>query len=270
MNEDITPIPEPEVHTDAPDAPPPIVEPLSLTDKFVGIFTEPTATYQNIREAGPQTSDWLVPVLAFIVILAAGTVLRFANPEFIQQVKQQQIETLQKQVEKGAIKQEQMDEGLEQMEKFGGIQKIIAPVGAAIGFFVVFFLIVLIYWLLARFAFKGRIEYTGMMAIIGLSLYIGIIDQLLSILLMYVTGKPITSLSPALFMGSDLHLMQQASYRFLTNLNPISVWSYVVVSIGIHQVAQITKAKAYGMVFGLWLLWVILATTAAGIIPGMG
>ena len=269
MTDQNIPAPDQFPESDSMHAATPI-EPLSVTDKFVGIFSEPSATYQNVRDAGPRNSDWLVPLFAFIIILVAGTLLRFANPEFLAQIKQQQIDAMQKQVETGKMTQQQAEQAMDQIDKFGGIQKIVAPIGAGIGYLVVFFLIVLIYWLLVRYAIKGLATYALMLSVVGLSLYIGIIDQLISILLMYVTGQPLATLSPTLFMHADASAMKDMSFRLAANLNPISIWSYFVVSIGIHKTANVSKAKAFGMVFGLWIAWVALSTIATKFIPGMG
>jgi hypothetical protein len=269
MNEMITPSPDP-MPQPATSPAAPVVEPLSVTDKFVGIFTEPSATYQNIRDAGTRNSDWLVPLFVFIVILIAGTLIRFSNPEFMERIKQQQIDAMQQRVESGSMTQEQADQAIDQMDKFAGLQKILAPVGAAVGVFVVFFLIVLIYWLLTKFAFKANVTYALMLAVVGLSMYIGVIDQLVSVLLMYVTGNPLATFSPTIFMASDAESVKHASYRLLTNFNPISLWSYAVVSIGVHKVTGLSKGKAYGVVFGLWIVWVLVSSFALSAIPGMG
>jgi hypothetical protein len=109
-----------------------------------------------------------------------------------------------------------------------------------------------------------------MLAVVGLSMYIGIIDQLLGILLMYVSGKPLATFSPVLFMASDAEAMRQTSYRLFANLNPITIWSYIVVSIGIHKVALLSKGKAYGLVFGLWIVWILLSIFVLSLIPGVG
>lgn len=269
MNEQITPDPE-QIPVEDTVQPAPIVEPLSITDKFVGIFSEPSATYQNVRDAGARTSDWLVPLLVFVVILIAGTILRFSNPEFLEQIRQQQIDAIEQRVENGQMSQSQAEQAMEQLETFAGFQKIIAPIGAAVGVVIVFFLIVLVYWFLSRMVFKGSATFALILSVVGLSFYIGVIDQLISILLMYVTGKPLATFSPTLLMASDSQSFQQMSYRLLSNLNPISIWSYCVVSIGIHKVAVISKGKAFGLVFGLWIIWILLSTFVFSMIPGMG
>ena len=59
-----------------------VVESLGVTDQFIGILSEPSETFENVRQAGPRTKDWLVPMIILVVIIMAGTVLKFSNPTF--------------------------------------------------------------------------------------------------------------------------------------------------------------------------------------------
>jgi len=256
MDESHTP---PEI-APVPESPQPdevIVEPLSVTDKFIGILTEPTPTYENVRDTGPRTTDWLIPLIALVIVILAGTLLRFSNEAFLDKIRQQQIEAMQERVDSGAMTQQQADAAFEQLEKFGGMQKIFASVGVVLGVPIVFFLIALVYWLIAKFLLKANMTYVLMLSVFGLTAYIGVIDQLISIILGYVTGNFFATLSPTLFMEPD---MTSKVYKFMNNLNPITIWSYYVFSVGLHIVGKISKAKAFGLVFGLWILWVIIST----------
>lgn len=234
-----------------------LVEPMSISDKFIGILSEPTATYRNIHEAGGKASDWIVPLIALIIIVLAGNLIRFSDPAFLDSIRQKQMEAIEKQVESGALTQAQADQAQEQMESFGGMMKIFSAVGVVIGVPIVFFLIVLVYWVLARFALKGAITYSLTLIVTGLTMYIGVIEQIVGIILGYATGDFFSTLSPALFMERNL---DSSLFKFMNALNPISIWSSVVLSIGFHIVAGISKAKAFGLVFGLWLLYVIAAS----------
>lgn len=63
------------------------IAPLSLSDKFVGILTEPSTVFTNLRDAGPRKSDWFIPLLVFALILAAATVLTMTNATFSDQMR---------------------------------------------------------------------------------------------------------------------------------------------------------------------------------------
>lgn len=254
---------EPPVHpSETPDAAP---EPLSVTDKFIGILTEPVPTYENVRATGFRKSDWLLPLMLVAIIAAVTTLLRFTNPEFAAQIKDQQIAQMQKMVEEGKMTQEQADQAVEQLESFAGIQKVIVPVGALISIGIIFFLACLIYWLAARFGVKAAITFAGMLSVLGLAMYIDIIDSIAGILVGFLTKNYMATFSPAMFMQPDLG---STPYKLASALNPIVIWKYVVFSLGLAIVGSISRAKAFAVVFGIWIFWTLLFALVK--IPGVG
>jgi hypothetical protein len=250
------------------DTPPELVAPLSVTDKFVGVLTEPTATFENVRLAGSRVTDYLVPMLALIVILMAGNFIRFSNPDFMAQIKDTQVAAMKEQVKNGAMTQEQADKAMESMEQYAGLTKIFGVIGVALGWPLMFFLVAAVYWLLAKFALKGDITYALVLSVYGLTAWIGVIDQLLAVILGYATNNMFASLSPTLFMAHDMEAIKSTSFRLLANLNPLTIWSYFVFSTGLHKVGSLSKAKAFGLVFGLWAVWILASSFIK--IPGMG
>ena len=244
------------------EAPPP-EEPLSLTDKFIGVLTEPAPTFENVRAAGPRVSDWLVPVLLLMIVIAAGTLARFSNPEFVAQIQQQQQAEIQKQVEKGDLSEEQAATLREQMESMQGFYGIIGAIFGAIGYAFFFFIIALVYWLIVRFLMRGDATFGLVLSVVGLVAYINIIDQLVSLLLLYVTGKPFVTLSPVLFMDVTITDMSFAAKASML-LNPIAIWATWVLGIGLEKVGRISRAKGMIAAFSLYILFTLL-TLAMGL-----
>ncbi|MCZ7557299.1 MAG: YckD family protein [Bacteroidia bacterium] len=233
-------------------------EPLSLTDKFIGVITEPADTFAIIRAAGPKTSDWIVPLLVMAIILGISMFVRFSNPETAAQMQQQQEMAIQKRVDAGQMTQEQADQTIEQMEQFGGMTKIFAPIGAVLGYVAIFFLLCLFYWLIVRFIMKGDTNYSFILSVVGLSAFISAIDQIISILLMVVTGNAMANLSPALFVDSQA---AGKTFYLLMVLAPISLWAQYVIGIGFAKTANISTAKGVIASFIVWLLFALLTVT---------
>lgn len=230
------------------------VAPLSITDKFVGILTEPEATYTNLKTAGHKVSDWLIPTLIFTIVIAIGTYFRMTNPEFVERMRQEQQTRMEEMVKEGKMTQEQASRSNQQLENIGPMIAIFSVVGVL--FTVPLFIIVLglIYWLILKFLFKGKSGFGLALAAYGLAAYFGAIDQLISLLLALVTNNMFASLSPALLLTPDPHAM---TFKILNALNPIQIWSMIVLGIGLARVHELPRAKTYGLVFGLWALWVI-------------
>ena len=156
---------------------------LNHTDKIIGVFTEPVKTFESTAKFPVRTVDWLLPVFLFIVLLAVQQVLYHSNPEIAYQLKQKQMEAIEKNlnsaVESGKMTQEQADQQKnmieERMEKMGGIGLVFQIIGIFIVIFIVFFLMAAIYFLLAKFVLKGDGSYTSVLVASGLSFYIGIL-----------------------------------------------------------------------------------------------
>lgn len=262
MNDDTTTYEAETVPGGMSSMPPPPVEPLSITDKFVGILTEPSATYANVRAAGARTSDWLVPVALTALVLIVGMFLRFSNPATMTQMMETQSKALQEQVDQGKMTEEQADQATQQMESMGGILKVIGAVSAGFGFVIVFFILCLFYWLVVRFVMKGDVNFGLILSAAGLSTFISVIDQLVGLLLTFVTGKPFANLSPALLTGGN---MATVTDRLLMMLNPIAIWSYYVLGIGFEKVATISRTKGMIVAFAFFVL-----ASIAGAFSGFG
>ena len=256
--------PKPEIGMTS-EAPPP-VDPLSITDKFIGILTEPAATYENVRAAGARTSDWLLPVIVVALILGVGMFIRFSNPDMAAEMMQKQTEAVQERVDSGDMTQEEADMASSQLESMKGVIGIFSASGAAIGYFIVFFIIALLYWVIVRFVMQGDAAYGMMLSVLGLSAWINAIDQLVSLLLTFVTGSMFANLSPALFMCGDI---METSTKMMMLLNPIAIWAVYVAGIGFEKTANISRTKAMIAAFGFWIIFSVLSMLFGGM-GGMG
>ncbi|MBN1447781.1 MAG: YIP1 family protein [Bacteroidetes bacterium] len=248
------------------EAPAP-VEPLSLTDKFIGILTEPAPTYENVRTTGSRTSDWLVPILLLMIVIAGATLARFSNPEFSAQIMQQQTQALHKAVDAGDMTQEQADQAERQIRSMSGFFGIFGAIAGAIGYFILFFIIALFYWLIVRFLLRGDATYTLVLSAVGLASFISILDQLVSLLLTYLTGKAFANLSPVLFMDVDI-INAGFGSKILMLLNPITIWATWVTGIGLEKVGRISRVKGMIAAFSLWIIFTLLTLSMGSM--GMG
>ena len=107
-------------------------EELGVTDKIVGVFTEPSDLFQKLSTLPVKTMDWVLPLLLLIVAIIAMQFITSSNPEIKANMIEKQMERIEKNfqetVDKGQMTQQQADEQLdritEQMEKGGSVQLI--------------------------------------------------------------------------------------------------------------------------------------------------
>ena len=233
-------------------------EELSHSDKMIGIFTEPSSTFEKIAKFPVKTIDWFLPVLILLVVVAITQILVMSNKEIAYQAKLKQEETINKMVEKGVITREQADQRIEQSEKFtnGPLAKIFQTIAIFLFGFIYFFIIVLIYFLFAKLVFKGDGGYTSALVASGLTSYIAIIQIVLAAILAMVFGRLLNGLSIASLADIDKSTLVGF---ILGKIDPFSIWAYSIIGIGLAKMFKSNSTTKYIiMVFAVWILGSLL------------
>lgn len=252
----------------------PVETELSHTDKMVGIFTEPSSTYENIAKFPLRTIDWLLPFLILLAFVATSQIVVMNNPEIAYQVKEKQLEKIEKSfsesVEKGQMTQEQADQQMDrvrdQMDSMsGGIGMVIQTASIFIVGFIFLFIVCGVYFLLAKFALKGEGTYVSALVASGLTSYISLIQILVAAILAIVMGRLVSDTSIASFIDAD----KSTFVGFLlSKLDIISIWAYAVLAIGLAKLFKSqTTGKYYALVFGLWIFWGLLVFVLSKAVP---
>lgn len=234
-----------------------LVSELSHTDKMIGIFTEPSKTFELIEKFPIRTIDWVLPVVIIFILIGLMRSLAMLNVDVMLQTKQKQIEMLDKMVSEGKMTQEQADQAIEGIDKQmefmrGPIGWIINVVSNLIFGFIFFFIIAGIYFLLIKFILKGEASYQHVLVASGLTSYISMIQVLIGGILTFLLGKIVMDTSVANF----IELEQGSVVKFfLSKIDPISIWAYSVLAIGLAKLNRAQNTTSYFiLVFALWIL----------------
>lgn len=237
-------------------------EDLSTTDVMVGIFTEPGETYASIGQ-GSQKKYWLLPTIIFIVLYLISSFIIFSDAQILGDKMDMQFqkakEKVQEQVKQGKITQKQADQSLEIQEKMmnpnSPITQGIAYGWAVIGPFFILFVLGLLYFIGLRM-FKSTASYGDVLNIIGPAFLISGLQQVITAVVSILLGK-ITTIGAAIFMPADA---DGTLYSILFSLDIFSIWFYAIISIGLIKIGRIQPGQAYGLAFGLWIIWVLLSS----------
>lgn len=242
---------------------------LSHTDKLVGVFSEPTATFEKTAKFPPKTSDWIIPILVVIVIAILSQVVMMNNPAIKASVIEKQMEKVEKQfkeaVDKGQMTQTQADEQIEKvrdrMDEGGITQIILTSIGIPIVVFIMFFIVAGVYLLLAKAGLKGDGTYKEAMVSYGLPHYISAIQLIVMVIAALATSRSFSGTGVADFLGSDKTTI--AGF-LLGKLDLFSIWFYVVFGIGLAKMFKSNDTKKYiiaviAVWFGFGLLFFALA-----------
>lgn len=253
---------------------------LGFSDKIVGIFTEPSATYQKISKFPPKLVDWLVPILLMFLVVAICNMLVMRNPEIKYQIKQQRMEAVNKnlteQVQAKKITAEQADAQREMVEKQFSMMDsplvvAVTFVSTIVGGFIVMLIVIGYFYLAAKFIFKDEGTYTSALVANGLTAYIGMISIILAAILSLFFSRHMVDVSVASLMNIEKGTI--VNY-LLSKIDVFTIWVYIVFSIGLAKMFKAADTKKYYyLVFGSWIGWSLLFFLLSKYVPflkGMG
>ncbi len=246
-------------------------EELSHTDKLVGVFAEPGVMYAKTAQFPPKTIDWIIPLLVMIVFSIASAWIIQSNAEVAYNIKQEQLgkieQSFQEMVDKGQMTKEQAQEQMNRIEErmSEGTNMVQIVIFTIVRVFLFFFIVSGIYFIAARFIFKGEGTYASAMVANGLTAYIDVIQVIIATILTIVTGRLVMDTSLAAFM----HIDKSTFGGFiLGKLDVITIWSLAIVSIGLAKMFKSEKMTKYFIfVFGLWIVWSLIIFGLGQAIP---
>lgn len=246
---------------------------LSHSDKMIGIFSEPSKTFETISKFPVKTIDWFLPFLFLMILAGIIRSVAMLNPDVIYETKKQQVEVYDKMVKEGKMTQEDADKAIEGVEK--SFEFMSKPIGWVINIissivfgFIVFFLITSIYFLFVKFLLKGEGTYQHVLVASGLTSYISMIQILIGGILTFLLGKIIMDTSIANFIELEKGTLLRF---FATKVDPFSIWAYSVLAIGLTKLNNAENSKPYFiLVFGLWILGGLLFFYIGKAFPFLG
>jgi len=225
--------------------------PQSLGTRLLNVFAAPSEVFDSIKNTPPAHANWLVPALLLIVVSWIGAWLIFSQESVQQQMREAAEKAIDQQIARQHMSEQQAEQARQAAEKYGAIGQTVGAAVAPIftGFGTPFFL-GLLFWIVANHALKARLPYMKVVEVVGLAAMISVLEAIVRILLILVTGKLSASLSPALLIKDfDPANMLHSLSVFA---NPLVFWLLSVRAIGLARVTGRSFVKAASWVFGLW------------------
>ena len=247
---------------------------LSHSDKLVGIFSEPGKTFESIAKFPIRTIDWVLPVLAMLVVVIISQIIMMGNPQIKAEMKQKQIDAIEKRfqeaVDKGTMTKEEAESQLQttedQMDKMSGtIGKVFTAISILVFGFLAYLVIAGFYFLIIKFIFKADGTFQHVLVTTGLTSYIGIISMVLVTIFALVTGKMARDVSVATLFSVDTKTFVGF---LLAKLDVFSIWVYFVIALGMTKLFNAGDSKKYYyFIFGAWIVWSLLVFVLMKSVP---
>ncbi len=238
-------------------------EPIGKMEAVTGIITEPSATFERIAAIKPRIY-WVTPVIIFIIASLIAVFLFYSDKELYSSVMDKQRKSMEerfdKSVKDGKMSEEQKKVAMESAEKFMDPKSPFA-IGIAVGASVIgpFFIMVLmsLIYLICLKVLKGDTNFTNILNVVGLSFVIGatgkILETVLSIILGTLSNFSLGLVLSEASVGSTVRSL-------IMKFDVFSIWSVVIVCIGLIKVGKLKTNTIYFVVFAIWILWVVISS----------
>ena len=246
---------------------------LSISDKIVGLFVEPSKLFSNLSKQKHAALDWAIPLVLLILLAISIQFLIMNNPALKQQLVDEQMAVVQKMLDdavaEGTLSQEQADQrydgAAERMDQQMGAGLIISIVSIIIVSLIFFFATTGIYVLVIKFGLKGNGTYKDGLTAYGLPGYIMVLQLFITIILMLLMTDTKIGTDAAKILGYDV---KQLPGYLLSYIDPIKIWFYVVVGIAFAKMFKSENTGIYiATMLGIWFLFGIGFFALAQVVP---
>jgi len=223
---------------------------MSLIARMTNIIAAPSDVFDDIKNSPASHANWLVPALVLVLVgwICSGIIL--SQESFRHQVSELVEKSIQKQIEKSHMPEQQAD----MARKMGEISwKVQVAVGPAILAFTIPFIWGFFLWLAGRYALKAPVSYMKAVEIVGLASSITILEAVVKTLLIFVTGNIMASTSLAILV-KDFN-SQNTTHGLLAVVNIMTFWVLAVRAIGLARFTNASIGRTIAWVFGIWLTY---------------
>ena len=238
-----------------PTAAPVTEQKMSFSDKLMNVFAAPGALYEYIGQSEKDNSNWGIPLTVSMLVSILFMFVVFSQSTIQDQMTQKQQQAIEKRVAEGKMTQEQADQAaaLNFTKPGSPMFLIFGSVGVVLVNALSLFLPALAYWLILKFGFKSALPYMKMTEIVGLSMYIGAVGALISMIMIVMMGT--MHATPSLGLLVSQFDDQNKVHKILESCNFITLWATGVVGIGLSKAGRISLAKGLATSFGIWAVW---------------
>ncbi|MGB2869461.1 MAG: YIP1 family protein [Bacteroidota bacterium] len=231
---------------------------VTLGGSIVNVFASPGEVFTDLRGKEPRTSLWIAPLLVSLLMVVLFSYVFSSNETFRGQLIEAQTKALQKAVEEGKITQQLADQQADRMQNMGSMFLVFGIVFGAIFAVVFFFGGGLFLWLGGKLVLKSPAAYGKYLEVYGISAWIGALGAIVTLMMMIGLNTMYASPSASLAVLSTYDFSSN-THKFLSALNVFSLWQTAVVGIGLAKLSEKSTGMAMGLVFGMWVVWVVAA-----------
>ncbi|MCK4234250.1 YIP1 family protein [candidate division WOR-3 bacterium] len=218
--------------------------------KIIDLYFSPVETFKKLNEK----PDWVIPVVLTLIVALIFTMI--ALPKVIIPEQSKRIMEMEQLTEE---QREAASAGL------GGIKPYITtPIAVTISFFFIVFVKSWLFFMIFML-FGSRTIFKKVLAIVSYSFLIGIPESIVKSSMMLIKKSTQVYTSIALLVPNlDF---KSPFFKVLNRIDIFTIWNLILISLGFTIIYGMGKKKAFSIVFGLWVLWLLLVLAVGFILP---
>lgn len=227
-------------------------EKMTEISRILNIFFEPRKIFENLK-IKPR---WLVP---FIIISIIGITSFYYTYPFIMKGQIARIEANERIPD---AQKEIIIERMSETEHPPIWQLGITPIFT----FLYFLIVAAVLFFVGNVLLGGDSSFGRILSIFVYSSLVAIPQAIIKIPLVFMRETAEIQTSLALLLSPDIR--ETFLYRFFAQIDIFTIWTLILVSLGMAVMYNFTLRKSATTVFVLWLLWVLISSALAGIFGG--
>jgi hypothetical protein len=236
---------------------------LSQMQRVTYTFSAPSKTFEDIKRGN---RSWWMPLIiasVFAYILFAAITFKVGWQQTVDNIMRMDPKAEERMASAPPEQREMINKvTVASTEGSFAATPIIILIVVAVGS--------LVLWGTINFVFGGKAKYGSIFAVYMYATLPSIIKSLLGAIVLFAGATPesfnLKNFAPT-NLGAFLNPMEtnKALYTFATSIDAITIWTLVLLGMGIATVAGVKRTSGYIAVFGWWILIVLVGVGYAAI-----
>ncbi len=225
----------------------------SLLERLTNVVVSPGEVFGEIKGVAVNPLNWMVPLAIAILAGVIFSVVVFSQEGVVEGMFEAQAAEFEKRVENGDMTEGEAEAARKSIETFMNPKLLMAFSAAASVFFtpVVWAVLAFLFHWLVRIGSKSHIPFSKCYEVIGLTSVVSVLEILVNMLLVLITGNIAMSLSLALaFQDFD---PSNTTHALAAEINVLRFWYMAVLSIAWSRLTNQPVISCATWVFGLWI-----------------
>jgi hypothetical protein len=203
--------------------------------------------------------EWLAPLIICILVAILSAVILI--PSVIQPEQRAKLE------ERG-LTEEQLEAAGPWLA--GGRMLIIGIVTSIVGTPIAFLIVAGVLHLVCGLIMGGQANFVRTFCVVAFASMVKLPESIVKVPLSLASKSAEVQTSLALLMTRDpaAGFASRFAYNLLGHIDIFALWEVFLVVVGVAAMFKFSRQKSYYAVGGLWVVYILLASAVASIMPG--